>query len=100
NALARKVHDRMPVLLQPEDFDRWLAGATSTEMLKHAPDEYLQVWPVSRRGNSSPAPSDDQTLIEPIAATMFVGKGREACENPLTLFSLAILWSSAEMKLG
>ena len=68
NALARKVHDRMPVLLQPEDFDRWLAGATSTEMLKPAPDEYLQVWPVSRRVNSSRAPSDDQTLIEQIAA--------------------------------
>jgi putative SOS response-associated peptidase YedK len=68
NALARKVHDRMPVLLQPEDFDRWLAGAASTEMLKPAPDEYLQVWPVSRRVNSSRAPSDDQTLIEQIAA--------------------------------
>jgi putative SOS response-associated peptidase YedK len=25
NALAGKVHDRMPVLLQPEDFPRWLA---------------------------------------------------------------------------
>src|SRR5664280_640367 len=26
NDLAAKVHDRMPVLLQPKDFDRWLAG--------------------------------------------------------------------------
>jgi putative SOS response-associated peptidase YedK len=26
NALVGKVHDRMPVLLQPEDFPRWLAG--------------------------------------------------------------------------
>jgi putative SOS response-associated peptidase YedK len=31
NALAGKVHDRMPVLLQPEDFPRWLAGSNATE---------------------------------------------------------------------
>jgi SOS response associated peptidase (SRAP) len=34
NALAGKVHDRMPVLLQPEDFPHWLACTASTEMLK------------------------------------------------------------------
>jgi putative SOS response-associated peptidase YedK len=58
----------MPVLLQPVDFPRWLGGSAGTEMLKPAPDNYLQVWPVSRRVNSSRAPSDDQTLIEQIAA--------------------------------
>ena len=68
NALAGKVHDRMPVLLQPEVFPRWLAGSASTEMLNPAADDYLQVWPVSRRVNSSRAPSDDPTLIEQIAA--------------------------------
>ena len=68
NALAGKAHDRMPVLLQPEDFPRWLAGTAGTEMLKPAPDDYLQAWPVSRRVNSSRAPSDDPTLIEKIAA--------------------------------
>ena len=68
NALAGKVHDRMPVLLQPQDFDGWLAGTTGTELLKPAPDGYLQVWPVSRRVNSSRAPSDDPALIERVAA--------------------------------
>ena len=68
NALAGKVHDRMPVLLQPQDFDGWLAGTTGTELLKPAPDDYLQVWPVSRRVNSSRAPSDDPALIERVAA--------------------------------
>ncbi|MGB3659129.1 MAG: SOS response-associated peptidase family protein, partial [Pseudolabrys sp.] len=53
NALAAKVHDRMPVLLQPQDFDDWMAGTTGTDLLKPAPDDYLQVWPVSRRVNSS-----------------------------------------------
>src|SRR4029453_11398783 len=41
NALAGKVHDRMPVLLQPEDFPRWLAGAGSTDMLNTAAGSYL-----------------------------------------------------------
>jgi putative SOS response-associated peptidase YedK len=62
------VHDRLPVLLQPQGFDGWPAGTTGTELLKPAPDDYLKVWPVSRRVNSSRAPSDDQTLIEQIAA--------------------------------
>ena len=68
NALAAKVHDRMPVLLQPQDFDAWLAGGDSAELLKPAPDDYLQVWPVSRRVNSSRAPSDDPALIDRLAA--------------------------------
>jgi putative SOS response-associated peptidase YedK len=64
NALAGQVHDRMPVL----NFPRWLAGTAGAEMLKPARDDYLQVWPVSRRVNSSRAPSDDPNLIEQIAA--------------------------------
>jgi putative SOS response-associated peptidase YedK len=68
NALAAKVHDRMPVLLQPKDFDSWLAGTPSLQLLKPAPDDYLQVWAVSRRVNSSRTPGDDPALIEQIAA--------------------------------
>jgi putative SOS response-associated peptidase YedK len=54
----------MPVLLQPGDFDRWLAG---NALLKPAANDYLQTWPVSRRVNSSRAPGDDPTLIEQAA---------------------------------
>jgi putative SOS response-associated peptidase YedK len=66
NDLASKIHDRMPVLLQSKDFDRWLAGTAGTELLKPAPNDYLQVRPVSRQVNSSRAPSDDPTLIEKV----------------------------------
>ena len=68
NALAAKVHDRMPVLLQPQDFDAWLKGTSGTELLKPAPDGCLQAWPVARRVNSSRAPGDDPTLIDQVAA--------------------------------
>ena len=68
NALAAKVHNRMPVLLQPQDFDNWLSGAAGAELLKAAPDDYLQTWPVSRQVNSSRTPGDDPALIEQVAA--------------------------------
>jgi putative SOS response-associated peptidase YedK len=68
NAVAGKVHDRMPVLLQAKDFHGWLAGNAGIELLRPAPDDYLQSWPVSKRVNSSRAPGDDPTLIDPVAA--------------------------------
>jgi putative SOS response-associated peptidase YedK len=68
NKLASQIHDRMPVLLQPKDFDGWLANTVGTELLKPAPNDYLQVWPVSRRVNSSRAPGDDPALIDQVAA--------------------------------
>jgi putative SOS response-associated peptidase YedK len=68
NELASKIHDRMPVLLQPKDFDGWLVGNAGTELLKPAANDYLQAWPVSRRVNSSRAPGDDPTLIDRVAA--------------------------------
>jgi putative SOS response-associated peptidase YedK len=66
NDLASKMHDRMPVLLQPKDFENWLTGKAGIELFRPAANDYLQVWPVSRRVNSSRAASDDQTLIEQI----------------------------------
>ena len=68
NELASNIHDRMPVLLSPDEFEPWLSGIAGTEILNPAPELALQVWPVSRRVNSSRAPGDDPTLIERIAA--------------------------------
>jgi putative SOS response-associated peptidase YedK len=66
NKFVAEVHDRMPVLLAEKDFEPWLGGAAGAELLKPAPEEMLQRWPVSKRVNSSKAPAEDPTLIEPI----------------------------------
>jgi putative SOS response-associated peptidase YedK len=66
NELVAEAHDRMPVLLQPAQFDHWLSGDMGVEELKPAPNDYLQRWAVSKRVNSSKADKDDATLIEPI----------------------------------
>jgi len=61
NALTRPVHDRMPVVL--EQFEPWLAGGVGIEVLKPAPEDILQMWPVSRKVNRAGNDSD-ATLIE------------------------------------
>jgi putative SOS response-associated peptidase YedK len=63
NKFVSKIHDRMPVILQPKEFDGWLTGKAGVELLKPAANDYLQTWPVSRRVNSSRAPSDDPTVL-------------------------------------
>jgi putative SOS response-associated peptidase YedK len=72
NDFVAEVHDRMPVLLTPEQFTPWLNREAGAEYLKPAPNDYLQRWPVSKRVNSSKADADDATLIdrvsEPVSA--------------------------------
>jgi putative SOS response-associated peptidase YedK len=64
NEFVSKVHDRMPALLTPFQFDAWLSGSAGVELLMPWAQRSLQVWPVSRRVNSSRAPSDDPSLID------------------------------------
>ena len=68
NEFVGKLHDRMPVILEPEQFDAWLTGTAGLDILKPAANDVLQCWPVSRRANSSRAPDDDASLIEAVAA--------------------------------
>jgi putative SOS response-associated peptidase YedK len=64
NDFVAEVHDRMPLLLRPDQFDHWLNGNMTVEELKPVPNDYLQRWAVSKRVNSSKADKDDATLIE------------------------------------
>ena len=66
NKFVAEVHDRMPVLLAPEQFDAWLDGSAGKEVLVPAPEDMLQKRPVSKRVNSSRAPKEDATLIDPV----------------------------------
>jgi putative SOS response-associated peptidase YedK len=68
NEFVAQVHDRMPVLLQPEHFDAWLSGKAGRELLTPPTNDLMQRWPVSRRVNSSRAADDDPSLIELAAA--------------------------------
>ena len=67
NELVAPVHDRMPVILAPEDFERWLdAGQErADELLKPYPAALLEAFPVSPRVNSPN--NDDPECIAPLA---------------------------------
>ena len=64
NDFAAEIHARMPVFLTEQQFAPWLSGEAGAGILKPAPNDFLQRWPVSKRVNSSKADADDATLIE------------------------------------
>jgi putative SOS response-associated peptidase YedK len=69
NDFVRPLHDRMPVILESDQFEPWLSGKAGFEALKPAAEDVLRRWPVSKRVNSSKAPADDPTLIEEVELT-------------------------------
>jgi putative SOS response-associated peptidase YedK len=65
NETMRPLHDRMPVILASQDYDRWLESETAVDaLLRPAPDELLELYPVSTQVNK-PA-NESPELIERI----------------------------------
>jgi putative SOS response-associated peptidase YedK len=64
NEFVSQYHDRMPVLLEPDQFTSWLAGNLGAEVLRPASNDLLKARPVSPRVNSSRVDDNDATLIE------------------------------------
>jgi putative SOS response-associated peptidase YedK len=62
NALVGEVHDRMPVILSPDDAEAWLL-APAGKLLRPAPDGALAARPVSTRVNS--VRNDDPACLDP-----------------------------------
>jgi putative SOS response-associated peptidase YedK len=65
NELAEPVHNRMPVILKPEDYTRWMAAGDAerppVDLLRPYPAEKMQSWAVSDRvGNVR---NDDPGLL-------------------------------------
>jgi len=65
NAFTRQIHDRMPALLGRGQLAKWLNGSPAGDVLASAPEDLLQMWPVSRRVNRV-GNNDDPTLVAPM----------------------------------
>jgi putative SOS response-associated peptidase YedK len=69
NPLVGGVHDRMPVMLMSEDYDRWLTPTSSLGELKAMLRPYdpvlMEAYAVSRAVNS--VKNDNEECIEPVA---------------------------------
>ncbi len=61
------IHDRMPLLLAPEDWATWLEGtqAEAQALLRPAPEAALRSWPVSPRVNR--VKEEGAGLVEPFS---------------------------------
>jgi putative SOS response-associated peptidase YedK len=67
NELVKPLHDRMPVILEPRDYERWLADADPAQLpidlLRSYPAEKMTAWKVDPRvGNVR---NDDAELLTP-----------------------------------
>ena len=65
NELVADIHDRMPVILRPDDFDRWLGVEPDPrDLLRPFPAKLMHMWPISTRVNSPK--NDDPDLLTPV----------------------------------
>jgi putative SOS response-associated peptidase YedK len=74
NELLRPLHNRMPVILHPRDYDLWLNPNVQDQdrlqkLLRAYPPEEMEAFPVSRLVNR-PA-NDDPRCIEPLAGAAY-----------------------------
>lgn len=88
NASLREVHDRMPVVIAPDDFERWLdcrtrEPRTVTDLLRPAEEGLFEVIPVSdlvnKVSNTGPV---IQQASEPVAALQNAGSSRSGRSTP------------------
>ena len=66
NELVADIHDRMPVILSPKDYDRWLGIETDPrDLLRPFPAALMRMWPISTRVNAPK--NDDPDLLTPVS---------------------------------
>ena len=82
NEVVGPIHDRMPVILHPDTFDRWLTGGEVP--LGPYPSAAMAAFRVSSLVNN-PA-HDDPRCIEPLGARDASGTGRSGGNSPPSLF--------------
>jgi len=72
NAVTAAVHDRMPVILDPDSYDLWLDpgmrdASAASEMLRPYDAQLMRCYPVSARVNH--VANDDQECSAPVEFT-------------------------------
>jgi putative SOS response-associated peptidase YedK len=66
NALVAAIHERMPVIIPPDAFERWLSVEPDPhDLLAPFPPDLMEMWPISTRVNSPT--NDDPSVLEPVA---------------------------------
>jgi len=65
NELVQDIHDRMPVIIPKDAYDRWLSAIEPDprDLLVPFPADLMTMWPISTRVNK--ADNDDPGILEP-----------------------------------
>ena len=62
NELVAEIHDRMPLILAPTDYARWLSEEPDPgDLMRPFPAEPMRMWPISTRVNK---PENDDPSID------------------------------------
>ena len=65
NELVAEIHDRMPLIIAPADYERWLGDEPDPhDMMRPFPGDLMRMWPISTRVNKPE--NDDPSILEPI----------------------------------
>jgi putative SOS response-associated peptidase YedK len=65
NELVADIHNRMPLILAPTDYVRWLSGESDPhDLMRPFPAQPMRMWPISTRVNKPE--NDDPSIVEPI----------------------------------
>ena len=65
NQLVAGIHDRMPLVIAPGDYRRWLGEEPDPgDLMRPFPAEPMRMWPISTRVNKPE--NDDPSVVEPI----------------------------------
>jgi putative SOS response-associated peptidase YedK len=66
NGMIDAIHDRMPVIVPPQAYDRWLspAEADPRDLLVPYPSDLMTLWPVSLRVNKPE--HDEASILTPV----------------------------------
>jgi putative SOS response-associated peptidase YedK len=65
NEMVAEIHDRMPTILAPGDYARWLSDEPDPrDLMRPFPSEAMRMWPISTRVNKPE--NDDASIVEPV----------------------------------
>src|SRR4051812_14263093 len=89
NSLVSRIHDRMPAILAPDEFEGWLSEDENPRNLMRPFDpDLMTMWPVTTRVNSPK--NDDASLVEAVDLTTAQsgGPGGDASSTACPRFGL------------
>lgn len=69
NKMVADIHDRMPVIVKPEDYDRWLFDEDPADLMKPFPAELMTMWKIGSKVGSPKNNTPD--ILDPIRDDLF-----------------------------